>query len=75
MKKLLLILVLGVFAFGASGFGTIQQNDPDNPSADCLDAAWDAGTAAVNSGLYNSGRFTKKQIAHAVMEIYIDENC
>lgn len=42
MKKVLLTLVLGVFAFGASGFDTLQ-NEPDEE--ECATMAWQFGSS------------------------------
>ena len=73
MKKLVLTLVLGVFAFGSSGFVTHQFQD--DPNQDCLNDAWDYGTFVSNNTIYVKPGMTKEQVAFYAMQYYIDENC
>ncbi|GGE14619.1 MULTISPECIES: hypothetical protein [Psychroflexus] len=73
MKKLVLTLVLGVFAFGSSGFDT--QELQQDPSQDCLNDAWDYGTRAASLLVYPNTEEARNQFAYLAMEYYIEENC
>lgn len=70
MKKLVLTLVLGVFAFGASGYSSI----PAITESDCIDEAWDAGTEAFEEAGGIANRWAGLY-AFIATETYYAENC
>ena len=68
MKKLVLTLVLGVFAFGASGFNTIDPTD------DCAEEAWQYGTDEANKYGGKANPYYAI-LAYVATNQYYEENC
>lgn len=64
MKKIVLTLVLGVFAFGASGFDTpYSQQDPGDDGVDCFELQLQVFAAYYNAGLEDEA-WERSIIAH-----------
>ena len=69
MKKLVLTLVMGVFAF-TSNAQTLQASE--GPSQDCLNAAWDyVDDFMARDDVY----YVSNRAQFAMMEAYIEEYC
>ena len=73
MKKLVLTLVMGVFAFGMSGFSV--NNIQTSSNQDCAAAAWEYADSALNSGIYKRKGVSNEEIAYELMEDYYNANC
>ena len=74
MKKLVLTLVLGVFAFGANAQSDVNDGSGEFYLDDCAEEAWQAGNAAFEQYGGHRNMFAAV-FAYIATEEYFSENC